>query len=268
MNIDQAKSLIIERSKQLVEKVVELRGTDKPPFSPSEFANILGVKKIERADLGEISGLLLRLSDGPVIQINRTHNQSRQIFSCAHEIGHLLFSELKLEQYINTIEHRTFNPTAQQKARSYAVERLCDIAASELLMPENIFKQHLMNFGVTIASVEKLSNTFQVSLSAAIRRISEISIEPCIALIWRPLQKSKTLNLVQCSGPENSKSFSPVYTKVKYPSLLHKALEEHVQVKSYNSFKIGTQTKRLLMESKGFGYDNFQCVVSLAFPNR
>ena len=268
INLEQATTLIIEHAKQLVNRVIESRGNNKPPFSPTEYAKLKGIKSIVRADLGKASGLLLRFHDGPVIKVNKNQNLARQNFSCAHEIGHILFSELRLEKYISSIEHRTFNPQAKMKVRADARERLCDAVATELLMPESIYQKYLSSFGVTIHAVERLSNIFQVSLRAAIRRIAEVSIEPCIALIWQPLLKTNILQLVQCNGPERKPIYSPVHTKVKYPSVLHKALEQNSQVKCYKSFKIGTEIKRLPMESKGFGRDEYRCVVSLAFTNR
>ena len=135
LSMEQATSLIIERAKQLVNQLVEDRGHNKPPFLPEEFARLQGIKKIVKEDLGEQSAVLLRFHDGPMIKLNQKHNLARQNFSCAHEIGHTLLSELKLESCIEDIEFRTFNPQARAIARGKAKERLCHAAATELLMP-------------------------------------------------------------------------------------------------------------------------------------
>jgi len=117
---EQATSLIVERARHLVNKLIEKRGHDKPPFLPEEFASLLGIKKIVRTDLGQTSAVLLRVHDGYVIKVNQNQHPVRQNFSCAHEIGHILFSELKLEPYIQSIEYRTFNPQGEQGARAAA----------------------------------------------------------------------------------------------------------------------------------------------------
>jgi Zn-dependent peptidase ImmA (M78 family) len=264
----QATILILKRARQLVNEVIEKRGHDKPPFLPKDYAGLMGIKNIIKTDLGKTSGLLLRFFTGPVIKVNNNQSIARQNFSAAHEIGHILFSELILENYVKTIEHRTFDPQAKMKKRMDARERLCDTAASELLMPESIFRKHLLDFGVNISSVEKLAELFQVSLRAAVRRIAEVSPEPCIALVWEPQPPTNYLKLKKCIGPEGEISYLPTYTKIKYPSILHKALEKNSQVKCNKSFKIGTTSRQLRMESKGFGYDEFRCVLSLAFPKR
>jgi Zn-dependent peptidase ImmA (M78 family) len=273
LNSEQAASLIAERAKQLVTQLIEKRGHGRPPFLPEEFARLQGVK-IVKADLGETSAVLLRLHDGYTIKLNEKHNPARQNFSCAHEIGHILFSELKLEQYIRTIEYRTFNPQGEQKARAKARERLCDIAATELLTPEHIFRKYLSGFGVSIHVIERLADIFRVSIRAAARRIAEVSVEPCIALLWQPWLRNrpKGLRLTWCAGPGRKSSgksyYMPVHTYVRPPSTLHKAYEDDRPVKSFKLFNVDTAIKRCPMESKGFGRGETRYVISLAFPDR
>jgi len=274
LTLEQATSLIIERAKQLVSQLIEDRGHDKPPFLPVEFARLQGIKKIVKANLGELSAVLLRFHDGPVIKVNQNHNLARQNFSCAHEIGHTLFSELKLEQYIKNIEYRTFNPQARALTRARARERLCDAAAAELLMPELVFRKYLSGFGVSINSIERLANIFRVSIQAAAWRIAEVCAEPCIALLWlsRPGTKSKALRLAWRVGPgRNSRgkaNYIPVHTLVRHTSTLYKAYQGDSPVKFSKLFKLDTIMKRCPMESRGFGRKETRYVISLAFPDR
>ena len=274
LNLEQATSLIVERAKQLVNRLVEDRGHDNPPFLPAEFARLQGIKKIEKADLGEVGALLLRLHAGYVIKVNQYHNLAKQNFSCAHEVGHTLFSESELELYIQSIEYRTFNPQGEQKARTAARERLCDAAATELLMPEFVFKKHLSDLGLSINSIEWLANIFRVSIRAVAWRIAEVSTEPCIALLWQPWQrtKSKGLRLAWYVGPgresRGKANYVPAHTYVRPPSKLHKAYQDNSPVKCYKLFKVDNASKRLPMESKGFGRGETRYVISLAFPDR
>ncbi len=279
LNFEEATSLIIERAKQLVNRLIEDRGHDKPPFLSAEFARLQGIKKIVKADLGETSAVLLRFHDGYVIKVNQNHNLARQNFSCAHEIGHTLVSEPKLERYIQSIEYRTFNPQGEQKARATARERLCDDAAAELLMPEFVFSKYLSDFGVSISSIERLANIFRVSIQSAAIRIAEVGAEPCIALMWllRRGIKSEGLRLVWRAGPGRKSrgkvNYMPVHTLVRrtstlIPPPLYRAYEHDSPVKSSKDFKIDNTVKRLPMESKGFGYDEKRYIISLAFPDR
>ena len=274
LNLEQAISLIIERARQLVNQLMEDRGHDKPPFLPQEFLPLAGIKKIVPANLGQASAVLLRFNDGYVIKVNEKHHPARQNFSCAHEIGHTLFSELKLGRYTNSIEYRTFNPDGEGKARARAREHLCDIAATELLLPEFVFRKYLSGFGVSVHAIERLANIFRSSIRAVTWRIAEVSEEPCIALFWQPWPKNKFkgLRLAWRVGPgrksRGKDKYMPLHTYVRPPSTLHKAYQDSSFVKSSRLFKCDNAVKRLPMESKGFGRGETRYVVSLAFLNR
>lgn len=275
LNVEQATKLIIERAKQLVNRLVEDRGHDKPPFLPEEFARLQGIKPIVRADLGKTSAVLLRFHNGDVIKVNEKHHPVRQNFSCAHEIGHTLFTELKLGRAIEQIEYRkTYNPQVTERIRTKAKERLCDVAATELLMPELVFRKYLSGFGVSVHSIELLANIFRVSIRAAAWRIAEVSTEPCIALLWRLHQrtKSKALRLAWHVGPgresRGKTNYTPMHTLVGPTSTLYKAYQDDSLVKSVKLFKLDTVMKRCPIESKGFGRGETRRVISLAFPDR
>lgn len=273
LNSEQAASLIVERAKQLVNRLIDEREHDKPPFLAEEFARLQGIESIVKADLGKTSALLLRFHNGYVIKVNQNHSLARQNFSCAHEIGHLLVSELKLERYIQSIEYRTFDPEGEKKARAKARERLCDVAAAELLMPELVFRKYLSGFGVSVNSIERLATIFKVSIQSALIRVAEVSPERCIALLWQQQRtKSKALKLawrIGSRGESRGKdNYKPVHTLVSYPSTLHKAYQYDSPVKCYKLFKIDNAVKRLPMESKGFGRGETRRVISLAFPER
>jgi Zn-dependent peptidase ImmA (M78 family) len=274
LNSEQATNLIIGRARQLVNQLVEDRGHDKPPFLSAEFARLQGIKEIVKADLGETSALLLRFQDGYVIKVNQNHNLARQNFSCAHEIGHNLLGELKIELNTEDIEFRTFNPQGHAEARAKARERLCDAAAAELLMPELVFRKYLSGFGVSVHSIALLADIFKVAVWAAVWRIAELSTEPCIALLWKPdtRTKSKALRLAWRVGPgrkdRGRTNYMPVHTRITCPSTLHKAYEYDSPVKCCKLFKVDNAVKRLPMESKGFGRGETRFVISLAFPYR
>jgi len=274
LDLEQATSLIVERARQLVNQLVEQRGHGRPPFLSEEYAPLLGIKRIEKANLGEVSAILIKLHDGDVIRVNQTHNSARQNFSCAHEIGHALLSELNLEPCVEEVEFRTFNPQAPAIARAKARERLCDAAATELLMPEAVFKKHLSGFGISIKSLEWLANIFRVSISSTAIRIAELSAEPCIVLLWRqrPRTKSKVLRLAWRVGPgkksKGKADYMPVHTLARHTSTLYKTYQYDSPVKCRKDFRLDAGIKRILIESKGFGHGEARYVISLAFPDR
>jgi len=269
-NAEQAAHLISEQARQLVSRLIEQRGHDRPPFSSIEIARLVGITRITKGDLGEVGALLLRSSDGYTIKINQRDALSRQNFSCAHEIGHILFSRLDLEHYVQTIEYRgRFDPMRERKARATVRERLCDIAATELLMPETIFRKYLNNLGNPVFSIGQLAKTFDVSILAAAIRIAQVSTEPCVMLKWEPYPKSNPNGLrfvwriVQARG-HKAGDYEPVHKLVNRRSSLYQAYSSGEIVRSTKSFKIDNTAKRFWMESKGFGYGKMRYVISFA----
>ena len=118
-------------------------------------------------------------------------------------------------------------------------------------------------------SIEHMANVFNVSIQAAARRIAEVSIEPCIAIIWQPWPKYKPkmlrpLNL-QLRGNYN---YPPVSKPASLSSALFKAYEKDTPIKSWKLFCLGNIKKRLPMEAKGFGHGETRFVISFTYPNR
>lgn len=270
INSKEATGFIIDKAKQLVSQLLEGRANDKPPFLPKEYLRFVNIKEIQKTDLGDTSGLLLKFHDGYVIRVNQDHSQVRQNFSCAHEIGHILFSDLKLENYVRNIEYRKFNTSKTMEIQSKARETLCDAVAAELLMPELIFRKYLSIFGLSITSLDHLAYTFQVSVQAAARRITEISVEPCIVTRWYPWPKSKPKVLRPIMGrPSNKKvKYTLVNKSVSLSSPIYKAYQNDRVAKTTKFFNDGSTTKRFPVEAKGFGRGDTRFVISFAFPDR
>lgn len=260
LTLEDVTNFMIQRAKKLVNELIKRRGQEEPPFLAEELAPLQGIKKIEKTDLktdhGELDALLLRQADGYIMKVNANHHPVRQNFSCAHEIGHTFLHELNRPLSLDNDEFRG----AKSNAVGRAKERLCDIAAAELLMPEPVFERYLAGFGVSVNSIERLAYTFRVSIPAAAIRVAEVNMEPCVAILWKRWQKAKSQGFI---SKHMDKS---IY--VRDPSALMKAYETDSAVKSFKSFEIGNTRKRCYMESKGFGRDKTRYVISLVFPER
>lgn len=272
-NLEQTSREIVDYARSLVEKYIVSRGHDDPPFLTTEFLKLLGVKKVVKDNLGKTSAVLLRFPDGYIIKVNSNHHPYRQNFSCAHEIGHILLDKLGVERYTNHIEYRDFNPQKNSSLRASMKERLCNIVAAELIMPSDIFKEHLLKIGISVNAIERLSTQFLASSPSVAIKIAEVSPKPCIVLNWAPFRNKKSRSL-KLSRQVNSDSFkkdnnnySPVHTSVSYPSTLHTAYHTDKIVKSRKLFKSGNIKKSFLLESKGFGSGETRYVISIAFPD-
>jgi Zn-dependent peptidase ImmA (M78 family) len=270
IDINEAKRIIIERARNLGEQLINIRGNDLPPFQPQEYTKLLPIKEITSGNLGELGAMLLRRNDGYVIKVNSNHHSSRQRFSLAHEIGHILFDELSQNNSVKQMEYRTFNPQASSIASSKDKEHLCDVAASELLMPRDVFIKYINDLGPSIESIEKLSKKFNVSLQSSAIRVAELSVKPCMVILWKlnPKDPSKTLNMAWHAGPSKNRTsrewFLPLNPRVRYPSSLHSAYQQEGITKCLRTIKTNSGNKRVPLESKGFGRNEARFVISLA----
>lgn len=256
--LEDITNFMTKRARELVDELVKQRGQEEPPFLAEELAPLQGIKEIVKTDLktdlGEIDALLIRHQDGYIIKVNANQHPVKQNFSCAHEIGHTFLHELNRPLSSDDDEFRETNPNNVGKDK----ERLCNIAAAELLMPESVFKRYLAGFGVSVNSIERLANTFRVSIPSTAIRIAEVSMEPCIAFLWKPWQKTRSKGFIA------KHMGKPIY--IRNPSPLLKAYETDRPIKSFKSFEINNIKKRCFMESKGFGRGKTRYVISLVFP--
>ena len=268
MNSTTASTEMIKRAEYLVKELIKMRGHKNPPFLSFEYAQMIGIQ-VEKDDLKDTSGLLLKQDDRYYIKLNKFHNYSRQNFSCAHEIGHTLLQDV--EKFIQETEYRSYNPQAIRLAKQKERERLCDIAATELLMPYSIFSKYINMLGVSIDSIISLSKKFCVSIQSSAIRMAEVSSKPCITLLWKPWPINKPTGLrlawraVSAENSRNKTNYVPVNITDRFPSSLLKAYVSDITVKSLKTFRINNNKTRLKMESKGFGLKNSRYVLSIAY---
>jgi hypothetical protein len=194
---------------------------------------------------------------------------SRQNFSCAHEIGHILLDTLNISSYLQPIEYRTFDPDKRRKEIINKKEALCDIVASELLMPECVFGKYLENNNVSIMTLENMAKQFNTSIQATARRMVEISSQICIAIFWKQkIITSKTLYLAWKEGPGRKylrpKEYYVVDEIAQADSIIGRTFQGNQISICYKLFKTGIDFKRFKIESKAYGSNKDRFVLSLA----
>lgn len=159
-------------------KLLQESGITSPPFLPERLAALRGIK-ILKEDLGNLDSLLLPLRDGFEIKINATHSPQRQNFSCAHEIAHTFFFEEKGRAVIERLERENGRKIAKQRE-----EDLCDIAASEILMPSQFFIKYASRYRYSIYSLKPLSRIFNTSVIPSAVKLCDINPKWCFLVQW------------------------------------------------------------------------------------
>lgn len=122
-------------------------------------------------------GLTLPVQDGFQIFLPAKEPYYRRRFTCAHELGHILFYR-RIDGKIAEKDPNPYwargIPIPSSRAKE---ESLCNNFASELLLPRSLFQQAFIDIpNLTFESLENLAKTFGVGLQTVIIRIQELHL--------------------------------------------------------------------------------------------
>jgi hypothetical protein len=157
--------LIIRLCRQLLDQIPTLAG----PSPLRVLGSFRGVRQYHSRRIDPqvgCSGLLIPINGGYEITVHSEEPSERQNFSIAHEIVHTFFREAC--------------PNPQPSPQE---ERLCDLGAAELVMPEARVAIHLGDEGLSFARLDHCRSEFEVSLEAAARRAVDLAEEALCFLI-------------------------------------------------------------------------------------
>lgn len=150
-------------------------GMRVPPFRPANYAPIRKVNEIRYSSMA-IDGRIFPTNNGYfTIELNRNRSLKRQNFSLAHEISHTFFFEAA--SYAAQRHH--------DESHSAEEERLCDIAAAELLMPRASFYDASRSYTPSAKALCELCDLFETSLSATALRIAELKAWDSDFILWK-----------------------------------------------------------------------------------
>jgi Zn-dependent peptidase ImmA (M78 family) len=141
------------------------------PVSVEAYAADIGAK-IKKMDLGEDEdGFSAMGPNGNYgICVNRAHSKERQRFTVCHELAHII---LGLPS-----EHGS-GPSWSYAKRS-PNEILCDVFASELLLPFKLFKPMVDKADFSLAEIDRLANEAEASVLATGSRFAAFTGTPCV----------------------------------------------------------------------------------------
>lgn len=265
---DNAAKFVTQRAQRLL----KLSGMTMPPFLPECLAPLQGIKSIIPEDLGKLSGLLLPLRDGFKIKINATHSPERQNFSCAHEIGHTFF----LDKDGQALRERLKRGAGEKVAKSWE-EDLCDVVASELLMPSQIYTKYAARYNFGIDSLIALSRAFSTSITPTALRLCDLNPRRCFLIYWvrdnfqelndvKLRAKWLTWSRMHLSSSTGRFLFNPKLS-VRFSSLL-KAYKSDITTYSRERARVNNFIGDCQIWSQGFGSGSDRFVLSLLFPEQ
>lgn len=132
-----------------------IQGVACPPTNLEDVGRRVGVTRISYESFPG-SGELYKEKDGYRIVCSSDQTRSRQRFTVAHELAHVI------------LERTGRNAPRAGKS----VERICNILAAECLMPTSVFESQLPST-LTLSEIVRLARKFDTSITATAIRCAQ-----------------------------------------------------------------------------------------------
>ncbi len=152
-------------------------GITRPPVPINRIAKLRGldIRKDKIPD-SDISGFLFRRGVETIIGVNTSHPSTRQRFTIAHELGHVLLHESRPDELHVDRRFEVKFRDSRSSLGTDIEEREANLFAAELLMPQRFIERDLRNASAVDledgAFVDKLAAQYGVSSQALIFRLS------------------------------------------------------------------------------------------------
>lgn len=169
--------IIRRKARDLVQRA-KAKGWSGPPFDPLLLASLLGIRCRPSATLFSAEA---QLSPQPgrqlLLEFNPDRPDGRRNYSVCHEIVHTFFDDCY--ELVHQRKTRPFQFDPDQE-----VELLCQIGASELLMPAQEFAIDLASRPFSLEAVPSLTIRYAASREAVIRRMVHVGGYTCAAAFF------------------------------------------------------------------------------------
>jgi hypothetical protein len=122
-------------------------------------------------------------------------SRGRRNFSAFHEMAHTFFLEASKERkpFLSPAEQELLRSSYQEE------ERLCNIAATEFLLPTDPFQENLRDMEISWESIRFLATRFEASLEATARRVGEFYEGPLLIARWKMSGGNLQSSVIVCS---------------------------------------------------------------------
>lgn len=203
---------VIRRAQELNQQLRMCGSIEEPRRRIEILASLAGIKvspMVGNGSLGGREALLYRDSDGTAqVFYDPSYPKGRVNFSIAHEITHTFFPNSRSGA-------RFRNLHADDSREANELERLCDLGAAELLMPEQEFREAASG-EMGLHLVARLSDCFGSSFEATVFRLATAFERLAVAGLLRyrlkkEEQRALTGALQQSLFPSLDRSDAPTF---------------------------------------------------------
>ncbi|OFZ79440.1 MAG: hypothetical protein A2583_03070 [Bdellovibrionales bacterium RIFOXYD1_FULL_53_11] len=165
-------TLLKSKAKELLEK----GNIRKAPVPIEKLASELNAIIRYQPFDGEVSGLVHCHERQIIIGVNSNHAETRQRFTIAHEVGHLLLHQTK-NLHVDNLLRSAVNFRDESSSLGVDDKEIeANQFAADLLMPEDFLLQDVRNVSSTEpeAAVEELADKYRVSIQSMAIRLSKL----------------------------------------------------------------------------------------------
>lgn len=164
---------------QSIRRAVIAAGCTQLPTDLPRLAHDLGVSEIRNLPLA-IRGRLMRERQALIVEINCDLPREEQRQVLAHELAHIVIAggDVRLLPRVDS-EKLSYGS-------SYgSVEKLCDIAAAEVLIPLTWLRDHITNSPPSLGTVQNIASAVDCSPDYVAERICRESLWRCTFFVWQ-----------------------------------------------------------------------------------
>lgn len=163
-------------------KLLDDIGYDEITNVPLEIlVSGIGATLIEE-ELNNSDGKIVRGKSKTLIKVNsRIEHESKRRFTVAHELGHYLLHD-KLEDHNENDKTLSWFKNTEQQLKGGLQEWEANDFASELLMPEDIFRSEVKGIPFSPELLKSLSVRFNTSISSALIKCLSLNIHPLLLI--------------------------------------------------------------------------------------
>lgn len=162
---------------QCARNLLEEAQITAPPVNLDLLGSFQRIHTVEEVEMQE-AGRLIPDMRGLRVQVNIRHGRGKQRFTIAHEIGHTLIPAYR------RAPHAVQDMVTGLFAGGQEEEYLCDVAASELLLPDHLFRSQATALGYNLDTVAMLARQFLASREATAQRLISMNLWPCAVALW------------------------------------------------------------------------------------
>lgn len=229
--------------------LVEQAKISTAPIDPRRLAQLCGIHRIVVTPGLDVAGRLVSLGDGLEMHINGSEPLARQHFTACHEIAHTFSFRDGFPRH-GTVAERVDCSSHQRE------EALCDLAASELLMPQKLFSRATQKLAPSLESVRTLAKLFQASLSATILRIGRTRSWPVTFIVWRFMPRPGStwkLRVLWSVKPDGERCYIPKFAPAALQSGTYATFISAIPTSETEVLKLGNLHGKFFVENARFG---------------